>query len=113
MDPTVHFYLQVSLLCLQLIVTVYMLIGNPYMRNHLKWLLVRSKKYTLLVSKDSDWREWLEFQLGREGRHWKAEEDHLSFFLFKHNISKIDIVIKKKYDPYITQFRLMYEQAKP
>ena len=113
MAPTLHFYLQVSLLCLQLIVTVYMLVGNPYIRSHLKWKLTRSKKYSLLVSKDSDWREWLESQLGKEGGHWKADEDHFSYYMFKHNLSKVDIVIKKKYDLYITQFRLMYEQPKP
>ena len=113
MDPTIHFYLQIGLLGLQLFVSVYIMVANPYLRDHLKWKLVRSKEYALLVSKDTDWREWLEEQLGREGRNWKAKEDHLSYYMFKHNLAKIDIVIKKKYEPYLTQFRLIYEQPKP
>jgi hypothetical protein len=113
MDPTLHFYLQVSLLLLQIAAIFYMIAANPFLRDHLKWKLVRSKEYTLLVSKDTDWREWLEEQLGREGRNWKAKEDHLSYYMFKHNLAKIDIVIKKKYEPYLTQFRLIYEQPKP
>ena len=113
MDPTLHAALQIALLCLQFAVSVYILFGNPYTRDMIKWHVARAKTYTVLVSRDSDWREWLESQLGREGKHWKAKEDISSFFLFRHNMLKIDITIKRKYDPYIMQFRLMYEQQKP
>ncbi len=109
MDPTLHAAIQITLLILQLFATVYVLFGNPYTRNMIKWHVYRAKTHTVLVSRDSDWREWLEVQLGQEGKHWKAEEDLSSFYLFKHNLSKITITIKRRYNPYIMQFRLMYE----
>ena len=110
MNQEIFHVVQILILACQVAMLIYVFWTNPYGRDYLKWKLYRSKNYKFLVPRDSDWKEWL---VSPAGKHWKVEADYTSFIFFKHNLQFVDITIKRKYDPCILQFMLIYEQSRP
>ena len=105
--------IHICILVLQFSMIAYVFWVNPYGWNYLKWKLCRSKTYIITVNRDSDWKEWLTDNIGPCDKHWKVDQDMSSFFLFRHNLQHISLTVKRKYDPYVLQFRLIYEQPRP